>query len=62
MVEADRVTSPEPPRPPRRTTEEILAKAEEYAAIFESDDFDGVMMTPEEYRAYCAQRRADRGQ
>lgn len=43
--------------PPLRTTEEILAKAEEYAAIFESDDFDGVTMTPAEYRAYCAQRR-----
>lgn len=46
--------SPEPP--PLRTTEEILARAEEYA-IFESDDFDGVMMTPDEYAAYCAQHR-----
>ncbi len=49
---------PDDPEPPRlRTTAEILARAEEYAAIFESDDFDGVTMAPAEYRAYCAQRR-----
>ena len=44
--------SPEPP--PRRTTEE------EYAAIFESDAFDGVTMTPAEYKDYRAKRRAER--
>lgn len=50
--------SPEPHR--LRTTEEILAHQEELSAIFESDDFNGVMMTPEEYRDYCAKRRAER--
>lgn len=49
---------PEPP--PLRTTEEILARAEEYAAIFESDDFDPVWMTPAEYAEYRAERRAER--
>ena len=47
---------PEPP--PLRTTEEILARQEELCAVFESDDFDGVMMmTPAEYRDYRAKRR-----
>lgn len=40
-----------------RTTEEILAHAEELAAKFESDDFDCVQMSPAEYRLYRAARR-----
>lgn len=49
---------PDTPEPsPLRTTEEILAHQEELSARFESDDFDGVMMTPAEYAAYRAKRR-----
>ena len=52
---------PNTPEPSRlRTTEEILARQEELCAVFESDDFDGVRMTPAEYRDYRAKRRAER--
>lgn len=40
-----------------RTTEEILAHAEELAATFESDDFDGVQLTPAEYVLYRAAKQ-----
>lgn len=52
---------PNTPEPSRLlTTAEILAHAEELSARFESEDFDGVWMTPAEYADYRAKRRAER--
>ncbi len=43
-----------------RSVEEILAQADALADHFESDNFDGVSMTPEEYELHSAARaRAD---
>lgn len=43
-----------------RTIEEIIAHAEDLADQFESDDFDGIRLTPAEYALYEAVRdRAD---
>lgn len=42
--------------PMPRTVEEILAHAEELTARFESEDFEGIQLTPDEYTLYAAAR------
>lgn len=45
---------------PRDTAADILARADELAAHFESEDFDGERLSPEEYKRLQARIKPPR--